>query len=110
MEYFVGPDKIPVDKEGFLKDLSDWNESVAKQLAQNEGIELAEAHWEIIFLVREFYETFQISPSMRALVKRTEQKLGSDKGKSVYLLSLFPTSPAKLVSKIAGLPKPANCL
>jgi tRNA 2-thiouridine synthesizing protein E len=47
---------------------------------------------------------------MRALVKRTEQLLGSEKGRSIYLLQLFPTSPAKYSCKIAGLPKPANCL
>ena len=28
----------------------------------------------------------------------------------IYLMSLFPGSPAKLGSKIAGLPKPENCL
>ena len=28
----------------------------------------------------------------------------------MYLLKLFPGSPAKLASKIAGLPKPDNCL
>ncbi len=101
---------IELDKEGFLKNLSDWNKSVAVALAKNEQITLTEAHWEIIFLVREFYQTFQISPSMRALVKRTGQILGEEKGKSIYLLQLFPVSPAKFISKIAGLPKPANCL
>jgi tRNA 2-thiouridine synthesizing protein E len=47
---------------------------------------------------------------MRPLVKYTANKLGPDNGKSLYLLSLFPGSPAKIGSKIAGLPKPDNCL
>ena len=47
---------------------------------------------------------------MRALVKYVRLKLGPDKGRSIYLLKLFPGSPAKIGSKIAGLPKPANCL
>ncbi len=101
---------VKLDKEGFLINLDDWSEAVANAIAQQDGISLNEAHWEIIYLVRNFYQTFQISPSMRALVKRTEQMLGAEKGKSVYLLQLFPTSPAKFASKIAGLPKPANCL
>ena len=101
---------IDLDKEGFLVNLNDWNEKVAEFIAEKDQINLTKAHWEVIYLVREFYQTFQISPSMRALVKRTEQVLGKEKGKSVYLLQLFPTSPAKFVSKIAGLPKPANCL
>jgi|SRR3954469_10457731 len=101
---------IDLDKEGFLVNLNDWNEKVAEFIAEKDQINLTKAHWEVIYLVREFYQTFQISPSMRALVKRTEQVLGKEKGKSIYLLQLFPTSPAKFVSKIAGLPKPANCL
>jgi tRNA 2-thiouridine synthesizing protein E len=110
MQLTVAGKAIALDKEGFLVNLSDWDEAVAEALAQNEAIILDDLHWEIINLVREFYQTFQISPSMRALVKRTEQQLGKEKGKSIYLLQLFPISPAKLVSKIAGLPKPANCL
>ena len=102
--------KVELDKEGFLINLNDWNEEAAKAIAEQDAISLSDAHWEIIYLVRDFYQTFQISPSMRALVKRTEQTLGAEKGKSIYLLQLFPTSPAKFASKIAGLPKPANCL
>lgn len=102
--------KIELDKEGFLINLTDWSEAVAEAIAHQDKINLTEAHWEIIYLVRDFYQTFQISPSMRALVKRTEQIHGAEKGKSIYLLKLFPTSPAKFASKIAGLPKPANCL
>jgi tRNA 2-thiouridine synthesizing protein E len=101
---------IALDKEGFLVNLHDWNEEIANRLAQNEQIYLTTEHWEIINLVRDFYQTFQISPSMRALVKRTAQILGEEKGKSIYLLKLFPVSPARYSCKIAGLPKPANCL
>jgi tRNA 2-thiouridine synthesizing protein E len=35
--------------------------------------------------------------------------LGPDKGRSVYLLTLFPGNPALLGAKIAGLPRPENC-
>ncbi len=98
-----------VDKEGFLKNLSDWNKEVATTIALKENILLTDNHWEIIELVRKFYQEFELSPSMRAFVKYTEKKLGSEKGKSVYLLQLFPQSPAKLACKIAGLPKPTNC-
>jgi tRNA 2-thiouridine synthesizing protein E len=35
---------------------------------------------------------------------------GFEKGRSIYLLRLFPGSPAKLVAKYAGLPKPKNCI
>lgn len=99
-----------VDDQGFLLDLSVWTETLAEEIALSEGIHLTSAHWEIIFLLREFYQEFDISPAMRILVKQTKLKLGADKGNSHYLLSLFPGSPAKIASKIAGLPKPTNCL
>lgn len=99
-----------VDKEGFLVDLNDWTPEVAVQLAEAEGIELSDQHWELIELLRKFYREFDSSPAMRALVKYVRGELGPDQGKSSYLLQLFPGSPAKIGSKIAGLPKPDNCL
>ena len=104
------PSPCAFDKEGFLRDLQDWNPSVAEQIAAAEGIELSAAHWEIIELLRDYYQQFDASPAMRPLVKYCKLKLGADKGRSIYLLGLFPGSPAKVGSKIAGLPKPENCL
>jgi len=98
------------DPEGFLRDLQDWTPEVAEQIAAGENIRLTPAHWEILALLRAYYQRFDSSPAMRPLVKWVAQQLGPDKGKSIYLLSLFPGSPAKLGSKIAGLPKPDNCL
>ena len=97
------------DKEGFLRDLSEWDTQVAGQIAANENIELTPAHWEVIRLLRAYYSEYDCSPAMRALVKYCAVKLGPEKGKSIYLLQLFPGSPAKVGSKIAGLPKPDNC-
>lgn len=101
---------IETDKDGFLKNLADWSEAVAADLAVSEKITLSDAHWEVIYLLQDFYKEFQISPSMRALVKYIALKLGKNKGNSIYLLELFPPSPARVASKIAGLPRPANCL
>lgn len=98
------------DREGFLRRLEDWTPGVARQIAAGENIELSEAHWELINLLREYYREFDSSPAMRPLVKYCGLKLGAEKGRSIYLLSLFPGSPAKIGSKIAGLPKPDNCL
>ncbi|MEM8660639.1 MAG: TusE/DsrC/DsvC family sulfur relay protein [Pseudomonadota bacterium] len=98
------------DREGFLRKLDDWSPDVARQIAETEELELTSAHWELITLLREYYHEFDSSPAMRPLVKYCRLKLGDAKGKSIYLMSLFPGSPAKLGSKIAGLPKPDNCL
>lgn len=101
---------IEFDEEGYLRNLNDWSETVAVEIAESEGISLSEAHWEIISIIREFYQNYELSPAMRPLVKAVSLKLGKDKGKSIYLMKLFPGSPAKMVAKIAGLPKPDNCL
>lgn len=99
-----------LDKDGFLVDLNDWNKEAALLLAQSEGIELTAAHWEVLHALREFYAEFDLSPAMRPLTRYLKQKLGADKATSIYLLTLFPGSPAKVAAKIAGLPKPENCL
>lgn len=98
------------DKEGFLLDLRLWDRDIATQVAQKENIKLTNEHFVILHLARDFYQDFDISPEMRPLVKWVKKKLGAEKGNSMYLLTLFPNSPAKLVSKIAGLPKPLNCI
>lgn len=98
-----------IDKEGFLRDLNDWDETVAARLAAQDDIELTDDHWEVIRTVRSYYQEYEISPATRVLVKLIRDRLGERKGNSIYLMQLFSGKPAKLVSKIAGLPKPANC-
>ncbi len=110
MSLIVEGRRFATDKEGYLKLLENWTPLVAEALALQERITLTTAHWEIIELLRDFYREFQVSPAMRPLVKRTNQLLGPEKGRSIYLMQLFPPSPAKLASKIAGLPRPDNCL
>jgi len=102
--------EVALDKEGYLLELADWNEDVATTLASLEEITLGPAHWEIINLLRIFYNRHQMSPANRALVNLVKRDLGTNKGKSIYLMKLFRGSPAKTASKISGLPKPENCL
>jgi len=99
-----------LDKEGYLLELDRWDPDIAAELALREGLSLTADHWAIIDILREFYAETGVSLSMRPLVKRVAARLGSSKGNSIYLLSLFPGNPAKLAAKIAGLPRPANCL
>ena len=101
---------ITLDKHGFLKDQQAWTRELASVFAAEEGIALQDEHWEVIYLLREYFEEFDVSPANRALVKYAKLKLGPSKGSSIYLMSLFPGSPARVGSRIAGLPKPKNCL
>ena len=98
------------NKDGYLLNSLQWNEEVARAIAQLESIELTDAHWEVIYFVRDFYQEYNTSPAIRMLVKAMAEKLGEDKGNSRYLQRLFPEGPAKQATKLAGLPKPAKCL
>jgi len=101
---------IELDKDGYLLDLNDWSTEVAQALAAQAGIELSPEHWEILELLRRFYQEFELSPATRPLIKYPALKLGPEKGNSLHLNRLFNGTPAKLAAKLAGLPKPTNCL
>ncbi|MBI3900262.1 MAG: TusE/DsrC/DsvC family sulfur relay protein [Gammaproteobacteria bacterium] len=101
---------LETDKEGFLRHRSDWNEDVARLMAQADGCELTSAHWEVINFLRAYYDEYKIAPAVRVLVKTIGQKLGPDKGNSRYLYQLFPSGPAKQACRYAGLPKPTGCI
>ncbi|WP_122582954.1 TusE/DsrC/DsvC family sulfur relay protein [Pseudomonas viridiflava] len=101
---------LELDKDGFLKDLNDWSMDAAHALAGEEGLTLTPEHVEILELLRGFYAEFQLSPATRPLIKYTALKLGAEKGNSMHLNRLFNGTPAKLAAKLAGLPKPTNCI
>jgi len=101
---------IEINKEGFLLDQSQWSPEVGKAIAKAHGVELTEAHWEILILLRDFCEQGNKPPSMRQLSREIRAHLGPDKAKSIYLMRLFGSSPAKMAAQLAGLPKPKNCL
>lgn len=106
----VGDQAIALDKDGFLLDLEDWSPAAAEALAAREHIALTADHWEILELLRQFYQEYQLSPATRPLIKYTALKLGPEKGNSPHLNRLFNGTPAKLAAKLAGLPKPTNCI
>ena len=97
-------------ENNYLSNLSRWNESLALLRAEKWGITLTEEHLEILHTARQFYNIYGFSPSMRPLTKFVSESLQPEKGKSIYLLMLFPGAPAKLIADIAGIPKPRNCL
>ncbi|KMV28758.1 TusE/DsrC/DsvC family sulfur relay protein [Photobacterium swingsii] len=101
---------IETDAQGYLKNVEDWTPELVPMLAEEESIELSEAHWEVVHFVREFYIEFNTSPAVRMLVKAMAKKYGEEKGSSRYLYKLFPKGPAKQATKLAGLPKPVKCI
>lgn len=110
MTYQLDGKTIEHDEEGYIVDISEWNEELADIIAREEEIEMNDEHWEVVNFLREYYEEYQIAPAIRVLVKALKRKLGEDKGNNKYLYQLFPYGPAKQACKIAGLPKPTGCI
>ena len=110
MSIEVNGKSIETDEEGYILNLSDWDEDIANELAKEEGIDMSENHWEVVNFLREYYDEYQIAPAVRVLTKAIGKKLGAEKGNSKYLYELFPYGPAKQACKYAGLPKPTGCV
>lgn len=105
----VNERNIELLDDGYMKNREEWNEEIAKILAEKEGIQLDNLHWDLIQFLREYYQQFQISPNIKILIKH----LSEIRGESVdthLLYQLFPKGPAFQGCKIAGLPKPTNCI
>ena len=66
------------DEEGYLVNLSDWNDQLATAMAKADGATLDENHWEVINFLRDYYEEYQIAPAVRVLTKAVGKKLGKD--------------------------------
>jgi len=110
MAYELNGTTFEADEEGYLIDLSTWNEELADLIAKDEDIEMADDHWEVVNFLRDYYEEYQVAPAIRVLTKAVKKTLGPEKGNSGYLYELFPYGPAKQACKIAGLPKPTGCI
>lgn len=96
--------------KNYLSKLADWSGDQAASIAAEDAIELNAEQLQVLQAARRFYDQYGFSPSMRPLCKTVAEHCGLDKGRSIYLLQLFPGSPAKLVARYAGLPKPKNCI
>ncbi|HHH39263.1 MAG TPA: TusE/DsrC/DsvC family sulfur relay protein [Sedimenticola sp.] len=107
MSYEVNGKTIETTATGYLVDLNDWNEDVAKAIAESEGIELSDKAWEIINYLRdEYFNNNGNQPNERAMVKHFKKvwtDLDKVDAKALYIH--FPKGPAKQAGKIAGLPE-----
>ena len=45
--------EVQTTETGFLINLEDWNEDIAKVIAEQEEIELTERHWDVINYLRD---------------------------------------------------------
>ncbi len=99
-----------LDADGHLLNHLDWSVEVACQMAAHDGLDLNEQHLLILQHVREFYQRFEHAPATRPLIRFLVKQLG-DQISNAQLMADFQTGlVARTLSRLAGLPKPANCL
>ncbi|MHB8623228.1 MAG: TusE/DsrC/DsvC family sulfur relay protein [Sulfuricaulis sp.] len=99
--------QIARDPEGYLIDPADWDESIACQLATEEGIELNEFHWPVLSYMRELWIKNRIAPDVRHVMEFLVSKHGFDKKSAkAHLYKLFPYGYVKQACKIAGMQRP----
>ena len=94
---------VEFSAEGYMTDPKAWTPEIAEEIASREGIQLTDRHWIVINFARAEFEATGEAPTLRRITKAS----GVDT-KEMY--SLFPTGPAKLAAKLAGLAKPTGCI
>ncbi|MDN5566088.1 MAG: TusE/DsrC/DsvC family sulfur relay protein [Psychrobacter sp.] len=102
---------IALDQDGHLCDHNLWTPAIAQQLADTLAVVLDDEHLAILQQVRAFFDKFNHSPATRPLIKWLQQTLPEYDVSNQKLQQLFNTGlVARHVNRLAGLPKPANCL
>ncbi|MDT3705592.1 MAG: TusE/DsrC/DsvC family sulfur relay protein [Thiobacillus sp.] len=92
------------DAEGYLIEPGDWNEEVAKVLAQGENVQLEDDHWDVIRFMRDYYDEHQIAVDARFVIKHLAKRMGKDAHKKLF--ELFPYGYVQQACKIAGMRRP----
>ncbi len=107
----MAPSTIQLDQDGHLCDHTLWNIQVAQQLADTLQVQLGEEHLQILEQVRLFFINFNHAPATRPLIKWLQKTLPDLDISNLKLQQLFNTGlVARHVNRLAGLPKPPNCL
>lgn len=103
--------QIQLDDDGHLCDHTQWTPQLAQTLADTLDVTLDDEHYRILEQVRAFFINYHHSPATRALIKHLQKELPDDAIDNAKLQRLFKTGlVARHVNRIAGLPKPPNCL
>lgn len=106
-KFIRNADSLEHDPEGHLLELPLWTETIARQRAEEEGIELSGAHWEVLKFLRRHYAEHGPAESGRVVAAALEQAFAEEGGRR-WLYTLFPHGPVLQGCHIAGLPVPPH--
>jgi len=92
--------------DGRLANLNEWNKSVAQTLAARDGLILSDRHWQVINVMRDYYQAFNVPPIKKLLIRELKKRNPSDVFDDATLQALFPKGVLVQGTKIAGVPIP----
>jgi len=101
------PSRYEHDPEGNMADLDSWSPQHANRAAALEGIELTDAHWEVVYFLRERFREHGNKDAARDVLHDLEERFCENNGRE-HLYELFPRGPVGQASRIAGLPLPPH--
>lgn len=104
----VNSKKISTTTDGYLTNLEDWSEEVAIYLSERDNVRLTDSHWEVINLVRRYFQEHGITPNLRTLQKLLKEQCGDEKAERLDLFTYGDA--AKQAARYAGTPKPTGCI
>lgn len=97
---------VEFNKHGFMSDFHSWSKEVAMAMAEEQGLELTDCHWEVINFLREYYEDFETPPSPKQILAVCGERItGSITCKQKHLKEIFPDGGCKQACALAGLPR-----
>lgn len=88
-------------------DLQGWDKEQGQRNAEREGLELSDAHWEVVYQLRDYYLEQGPPGSGRELGDMLDNAF-ADQGGRKYLRRLFPEGPVAQGMRILGLPVPPH--
>jgi TusE/DsrC/DsvC family sulfur relay protein len=97
------------DMEGYLVNPAAWDDDIARQLAEEENLELgdSDAYWPILHFMRQYWQEHQVAPDVRHVVSYLSSSQSLDKkAAKEHLFQLFPYGYVKQACKIAGMMRP----
>jgi tRNA 2-thiouridine synthesizing protein E len=86
-------------------DMQGWSEDQGRLIAAREGIELTDAHWEVVYCLRDYFLDHGPPKNGRQVGDMLDQHF-DDRGGRKYLRRLFPEGPVAQGMRIGGLPVP----
>ena len=94
---------VHVNDEGFLTEYDEWDENIARTLAQQIGIDMTDQHWKVVHFLRDDFKAQGETATTRRI-----NTVGGIPVKEQF--ALFPKKPGRKMAYIAGLPKPHGCV